>query len=128
MRSPSMIDDSIQRVIAAYSFITSTMNFEIAGLPSNTPRKCPSERASSVNMSAQPGQSCSPTPRFWYSAHAASISSRGYSAIVVPPRRVPGAYRDRVDVEVAGRVVNLSSPDKVMFPEPGLTKLDVVDF
>ncbi len=33
-----------------------------------------------------------------------------------------------VDVEVAGRVVNLSSPDKVMFPEPGLTKLDVVDY
>ncbi len=33
-----------------------------------------------------------------------------------------------MDVEVAGRVVNLSSPDKVMFPEPGLTKLDVVDF
>ena len=29
---------------------------------------------------------------------------------------------------MAGRVVNLSSPDKVMFPEPGLTKLDVVDF
>ncbi len=39
-----------------------------------------------------------------------------------------GAYRDRVDVEAAGRIVNLSSPDKVMFPEPGLTKLDVVDF
>jgi DNA ligase D len=33
-----------------------------------------------------------------------------------------------MDVEVAGRVVTLSSPDKVMFPEPGLTKLDVVDF
>src|SRR5215212_1492510 len=48
--------------------------------------------------------------------------------MVVPPCRVPGAYRDRVDVEAAGRVVNLSSPDKVMFPEPGLTKLDVVDF
>src|SRR3954462_3728342 len=84
-------------------------------------------------MSAQPDQSCSPTPRLWYSAHAASISSRPYagvvpSAMVVPPRRVPGAYRDRVDVEAAGRVVNLSSPDKVMFPEPGLTKLDVVDF
>jgi len=29
---------------------------------------------------------------------------------------------------VAGRVVNLSSPDKIMFPEPGLTKLDVVDY
>src|SRR3954471_13173955 len=84
-------------------------------------------------MSAQPGQSCSPTPRFWYSAHAAWISSRPYagvvpSAMLVPPRRVPGAYREHVDVEVAGRVVNLSSPDKVMFPEPGLTKLDVVDF
>src|SRR5205823_3832642 len=42
----------------------------------------------------------------------------------VPERR----YRDLVDVDVAGRAVNLSSPDKVMFPEPGLTKLDVVDF
>src|SRR5829696_3212767 len=84
-------------------------------------------------MSAQPGQSCSPTPRRWYSAHAASISSWPYldvvaSAMVVPPCRVRGAYRDRVDVEVAGRVVNVSSPDKIMFPVPGLTKLDVVDF
>jgi DNA ligase D len=33
-----------------------------------------------------------------------------------------------MDVEVAGRVVTVSSPDKVMFPEPGLTKLDVVDY
>ena len=29
---------------------------------------------------------------------------------------------------MAGRVVNLSSPDKIMFPEPGLTKLDIVDY
>src|SRR5215217_1639948 len=84
-------------------------------------------------MSAQPGQSCSPTPRRWYSAHAASISARPYpdmvlSAMLVPPCGVRGAYRDLVDIEVAGRVVNLSSPDKVMFPRPGLTKLDVVDY
>jgi DNA ligase D len=33
-----------------------------------------------------------------------------------------------MDVDVAGRVVLLSSPDKVMFPEPNLTKLDLVDY
>jgi DNA ligase D len=33
-----------------------------------------------------------------------------------------------VDVEVAERTVSVTSPDKVMFPEPGLTKLDVVGF
>jgi DNA ligase D len=33
-----------------------------------------------------------------------------------------------VDVEAAGRVVSITSPDKMMFPEPGLTKLDVVDY
>jgi len=33
-----------------------------------------------------------------------------------------------VDVDVAGRVVTVSSPDKMMFPQPGLTKLDVVDY
>ena len=29
---------------------------------------------------------------------------------------------------VAGRVVSVTSPDKMMFPQPGLTKLDVVDY
>jgi DNA ligase D len=33
-----------------------------------------------------------------------------------------------VDVDVAGRVVTVTSPDKMMFPQPGLTKLDVVDY
>ena len=33
-----------------------------------------------------------------------------------------------VDVEVAGRVVSVTSPDKIMFPKPNLTKLDVVDY
>jgi DNA ligase D len=33
-----------------------------------------------------------------------------------------------MDVEAAGRVVTVTSPEKVMFPEPGLTKLDVVEF
>src|SRR5439155_24897776 len=42
----------------------------------------------------------------------------------VPRRR----YRDVVDVEVAGRVVSISSPEKVMFPEHGQTKRDVVDY
>ena len=37
-------------------------------------------------------------------------------------------YRDPVDVEVAGRVVSVTSPDKVMFPEHGQTKLDVVEY
>ena len=33
-----------------------------------------------------------------------------------------------VELEIDGRTVRLSSPDKVMFPEVGLTKLGVVDY
>src|SRR5215831_753097 len=88
-------------------------------------------------MPAHPGQSCSCTPRFWYSVQAASISSRVNSAIASPSscgsvaRPRPGdtvSGMDAVDVEVAGRVVTVTSPDKVMFPEHGQTKLDLVDY
>jgi DNA ligase D len=33
-----------------------------------------------------------------------------------------------VDLDVAGRTVSITSPDKVMFPEHGQTKLDLVDY
>jgi len=33
-----------------------------------------------------------------------------------------------MDVDVAGRIVSVTSPDKVMFPEQGQTKLDLVDY
>ena len=33
-----------------------------------------------------------------------------------------------VPIEVAGRVVEISSPDKVMFPERGETKLDLANY
>ena len=33
-----------------------------------------------------------------------------------------------IEIEVDGRAVRLSSPDKVMFPEVGVTKLDVVEY
>jgi DNA ligase D len=35
---------------------------------------------------------------------------------------------DHIDVEVAGRTVAVTSPDKVMFPKHGTTKLDVVRY
>ncbi len=35
---------------------------------------------------------------------------------------------DAVELEVAGRTVRLSSPDKVFFPERGYTKLDVARY
>jgi DNA ligase D len=35
---------------------------------------------------------------------------------------------DHVELELAGRPVRISTPGKVMFPEPGLTKLDVVEY
>src|ERR687894_1456164 len=35
---------------------------------------------------------------------------------------------DAVEVEVAGRTVRLSSPDRVMFPRAGYTKRDVVEY
>ena len=31
-------------------------------------------------------------------------------------------------LEIGGQEVRVSSPDKVVFPEPGLTKLDVVKY
>jgi DNA ligase D len=39
---------------------------------------------------------------------------------------VPGGHH--TDVELAGRMVQISSPDKVMFPERGETKLDLVRY
>ena len=33
-----------------------------------------------------------------------------------------------VDIDVAGRTVTISSPDKVMFPERGETKLDLARY
>ena len=33
-----------------------------------------------------------------------------------------------VDLELAGRTISLSSPDKLMFPGPGITKLDLVRY
>jgi DNA ligase D len=38
------------------------------------------------------------------------------------------AARDEIEVEVAGRAVRLSSPGKVLFPERGETKLDLVHY
>ena len=35
---------------------------------------------------------------------------------------------EHVDVELAGRTISISSPDKVMFPESGQTKLDLVRY
>ena len=38
------------------------------------------------------------------------------------------ARSEHVELELAGRTFSLSSPDKVMFPEPGITKLDLVRY
>jgi DNA ligase D len=38
------------------------------------------------------------------------------------------ARSEHVELELAGRTVKLSSPDKVMFPNPGITKLDLVRY
>lgn len=41
---------------------------------------------------------------------------------------MPGAKQQAVELEVGGRTVRLSSPDKVYFPETGHTKLDVAQY
>jgi bifunctional non-homologous end joining protein LigD len=45
---------------------------------------------------------------------------------------IAAVYRDRVatgrTIEVAGREVTVTNPDKVVFPEPGHTKLDLVNY
>src|SRR6187397_3238066 len=38
------------------------------------------------------------------------------------------AKAERVTLEVAGREVSVSNPNKVYFPEAGITKLDVVKY
>src|SRR5262245_48858893 len=56
----------------------------------------------------------------------------GTSTAETLPR--PAGYRaavprgDHVDVELAGRTVRITSPAKVMFPERGETKLDLVRY
>ena len=38
------------------------------------------------------------------------------------------AKREAITIEAAGREVRISSPSKVFFPEPGFTKLDLVNY
>ena len=38
------------------------------------------------------------------------------------------AKSEHIMLEVAGREVRLSSPGKLYFPKPGMTKLDVVEY
>lgn len=41
----------------------------------------------------------------------------------------PGTSRSgRLRIDVAGRAVSISSPDKALFPEPGYTKLDLINY
>ena len=40
-----------------------------------------------------------------------------------------GPSKDKAELlEIDGREVRISNPDKVVFPEPGLTKLDLVQY
>ena len=39
-----------------------------------------------------------------------------------------GEHGEPVELIAAGRPVEISSPDKVMFPEPGITKLDIARY
>jgi DNA ligase D len=52
--------------------------------------------------------------------------STRYAAYVASAYR--GRMADAVELEVAGRTVRLSSPDKVFFPERGFTKLDLARY
>ncbi len=68
------------------------------------------------------------TPRLGHGATLRDLPARalrrgrggGYGFTVAPA--------EHVDVELAGRAVSVTSPDKVMFPEHGTTKLDVVRY
>ncbi|HXB64418.1 MAG TPA: DNA polymerase domain-containing protein [Solirubrobacteraceae bacterium] len=44
------------------------------------------------------------------------------------PRKRPSAEKEHVTLEVAGRELRVSSPSKLYFPEPGFTKLDLVNY
>jgi len=48
--------------------------------------------------------------------------TRGYVDAVSPTKSKP------VGLEIGGREVSISSPDKVVFPEPGITKLELVQY
>ena len=55
----------------------------------------------------------------------------GTSAIVGHPAPQPACARaqsEAITIEAAGREVRISNPGKVFFPEPGFTKLDLVNY
>jgi DNA ligase D len=57
-----------------------------------------------------------------------------FDTLRLPPKEFlwsyggPVAEADHVDLELAGRTVRVTSPGKVMFPDSGTTKLDVVRY
>lgn len=66
-----------------------------------------------------------------------AVQSANVALATLPPGDHPSHPRgygwsvpagDHVDVELAGRTVRVTSPDKVMFPAHGTTKLDVVRY
>jgi DNA ligase D len=63
------------------------------------------------------------------------LSAPGGTTLVVDDGRIRAARYgwsvprdDHVDLELAGRTVRVTSPDKVMFPDAGETKLDLVRY
>ncbi len=49
-------------------------------------------------------------------------------ADAAPPARAERRVRGGVELEVEGRTVKLSNPDKVLYPQAGFTKRDLVDY
>ncbi|HWX43838.1 MAG TPA: DNA primase small subunit domain-containing protein [Solirubrobacteraceae bacterium] len=62
------------------------------------------------------------------SSPEASVEGSAESAPAKGRRRAPAAEKEHVMLEVAGRELRVSSPSKLYFPEPRLTKLDLVRY
>lgn len=56
------------------------------------------------------------------------LASSGVAAGKSPSPKTPAPKSPSVELEVSGRTLTISNPDKVFFPESGITKLDLVQY
>src|ERR1044071_4018298 len=57
----------------------------------------------------------------WMPLSSSPVGPRGRSAVVAEKKK-------RLELEVDGREVSISNPDKVLFPDDGITKAEIVRY
>ena len=79
-------------------------------------------------MTRQAGSGCVSMHRRPFSRAVRAPPSSSSATTAVERYRVPRWRRARRSSRIGGREVSISNPDKVYFPEPGYTKLDLVQY